>query len=178
MMLPNRGGSLRWASVKPVPNREGRAVRQRHQQRAEPAFVPPGARLMLDHLGLGVVESLDLEQRRRSARLVPRARLPQHQPFAAQGVDPVQFFPQVADTTATHLGQHSGIRQSGLRGYALGRRRQAAGTWMPKSPLSQAISYALANWRALCGYPEDGDLGINNNPSKRGMRAWASQERK
>ncbi len=44
---------------------------------------------------------------------------------------------------------------------------------LPKSPLGQAISYALANWQALCHYPEDGDLTIDNNLSERALRAQA-----
>ncbi len=38
---------------------------------------------------------------------------------------------------------------------------------LPKSPLGQAISYALANWQVLCRYPEDGELTIDNNLSQR-----------
>ena len=44
---------------------------------------------------------------------------------------------------------------------------------LPKSPLGQAISYALANWQALCRYPEDGALTIDNNLSERALRAQA-----
>jgi hypothetical protein len=44
---------------------------------------------------------------------------------------------------------------------------------LPKSPLGQAISYALANWQALCRYVEDGDLSIDNNLSERTLRAQA-----
>jgi hypothetical protein len=44
---------------------------------------------------------------------------------------------------------------------------------LPKSPLGQAISYALANLQALCRYPEDGELTIDNNLSERALRAQA-----
>ncbi len=44
---------------------------------------------------------------------------------------------------------------------------------LPKSPLGQAISYALANWQALCRYAEDGELPIDNNLSERALRAQA-----
>ena len=44
---------------------------------------------------------------------------------------------------------------------------------LPKSPLGQAISYALGNWQALCRYVEDGDLSIDNNLSERALRAQA-----
>jgi transposase len=44
---------------------------------------------------------------------------------------------------------------------------------LPKSPMGQAISYALANWQALCRYPENGELSIDNNLSERALRAQA-----
>jgi hypothetical protein len=44
---------------------------------------------------------------------------------------------------------------------------------LPESPLGQEISYALTNWQALCRYPEDGDLSIDNNLSERALRAQA-----
>jgi hypothetical protein len=36
-----------------------------------------------------------------------------------------------------------------------------------------AIAYVLANWQALCRYPEGGELGIDNNLSERSLRAQA-----
>ena len=42
---------------------------------------------------------------------------------------------------------------------------------LPKSPIGQAAAYALSNWSALCRYPEDGDLSIDNNVSERALRA-------
>lgn len=42
---------------------------------------------------------------------------------------------------------------------------------LPKSPISQAIAYALANWRALCRYLCDGRLAIDNNAAERALRA-------
>lgn len=41
---------------------------------------------------------------------------------------------------------------------------------LPKSPIGQAISYALANWRALCRYLCDGRLAIDNNAAERALR--------
>jgi hypothetical protein len=57
----------------------------------------------------------------------------------------------------------------------------AFGEWMteqgrlalPKSPVGQAISYAQANWAALCRYPERGELSIDNNLAERMLRAQA-----
>jgi hypothetical protein len=44
---------------------------------------------------------------------------------------------------------------------------------LPKSALGQAVSYALNNWEALCRYPEQGYLAIDNNLSERTLRAVA-----
>jgi transposase len=44
---------------------------------------------------------------------------------------------------------------------------------LPKSPLGQAIGYALNNWEALSRYLEKGYLGIDNNLAERTLRAIA-----
>jgi len=44
---------------------------------------------------------------------------------------------------------------------------------LPKSGLSQAITYALSQWQALCRYTRDGRLTIDNNVSERRLRDQA-----
>ena len=44
---------------------------------------------------------------------------------------------------------------------------------LPKTPLGQAIGYALNNWEALKRYVEQGYLAIDNNLSERTLRAIA-----
>jgi transposase len=44
---------------------------------------------------------------------------------------------------------------------------------LPKSPLGEAIRYALNQWPALCRYVEDGELSIDNNLSERTIRSVA-----
>ena len=44
---------------------------------------------------------------------------------------------------------------------------------LPKSPIGQAIFYALSNWEALIRYTEDGDLEIDNNGAERSLRGVA-----
>jgi len=44
---------------------------------------------------------------------------------------------------------------------------------LPKSPIGQAIAYALSNWTALGRYTEDGDLAIDNNLAERTLRPCA-----
>jgi transposase len=42
---------------------------------------------------------------------------------------------------------------------------------LPKSPIGQAIGYALSNWTALRRYTEDGRLNIDNNPAENALRS-------
>jgi hypothetical protein len=44
---------------------------------------------------------------------------------------------------------------------------------LPKSPIAEAIGYALNNWPALLRYCEDGDLEIDNNGAERSLRCIA-----
>ncbi len=41
---------------------------------------------------------------------------------------------------------------------------------LPKSPMGQAIGYALNHWDALARYTTDGDLAIDNNAAERAIR--------
>jgi hypothetical protein len=42
---------------------------------------------------------------------------------------------------------------------------------LPKSPMGDAIDYALKNWEALLRYGQDGDLEIDNNGAERSLRS-------
>ena len=53
------------------------------------------------------------------------------------------------------------------------RQAVAGGPILPKSPMGQAITYALNQWSALCVYTTDGDLAIDNNASERALRPIA-----
>src|SRR5262249_39725522 len=44
---------------------------------------------------------------------------------------------------------------------------------LPKSPLGQAVGYALSNWEALMRYTEQGYLAIDNNLAERTLRQVA-----
>jgi transposase len=44
---------------------------------------------------------------------------------------------------------------------------------LPKSPIAEAIGYALNNWEALRRYTTDGDLEIDNNAAERALRGIA-----
>ncbi len=47
------------------------------------------------------------------------------------------------------------------------------GRVLPKSPIGQAIHYAINQWTALTRYIDDGDLAIDNNPAERALRGIA-----
>jgi transposase len=44
---------------------------------------------------------------------------------------------------------------------------------LPKSPMGEALGYALNNWAALCRYTEAGFLAIDNNAAEREMKRIA-----
>jgi transposase len=44
---------------------------------------------------------------------------------------------------------------------------------LPKSPIGQAVQYALNQWTALNRYLQDGDLDIDNNQAERALRGIA-----
>ena len=44
---------------------------------------------------------------------------------------------------------------------------------LPKSPIGDAVQYALNQWKALIRYIEDGDLEIDNNAAERKLRGIA-----
>jgi len=99
--------------------------------------------------------------------------------------------PQVAHDALARIGQLYDIEKrckalsSGER-YDV-RQKDAApllesfGEWLteqrrqvlPKSPIRQAVGYAISNWTALCRYTEAGFLSIDNNLSERMLRAQA-----
>jgi len=47
------------------------------------------------------------------------------------------------------------------------------GLVLPKSPMGQAMTYAINQWDALCVYTTDGDLAIDNNASENALRRVA-----
>jgi transposase len=48
--------------------------------------------------------------------------------------------------------------------------RALSGTALPKSPLGEAVGYALRNWPALTRYTDDGRLKIDNNGAENALR--------
>jgi transposase len=75
----------------------------------------------------------------------------------------------------------SAEKRHALRGLEAPRILEAFKTWldgeapkvMPKSPMSEAITYACGQWVALTRYLEDGILEIDNNRAERALRRVA-----
>jgi transposase len=51
--------------------------------------------------------------------------------------------------------------------------QEQRGIVLPKSPIGQAMAYALSNWEALCRYTDAGFLAIDNNAAEREIRPIA-----
>jgi transposase len=66
--------------------------------------------------------------------------------------------------------QHRSAQTAAVReefhAWLLGQQARA----LPKSPLGEAVGYALSNWTALMRYTEQGYLSIDNNLSERAFR--------
>src|SRR5262249_61266787 len=61
--------------------------------------------------------------------------------------------------------QAAGVREE-CHAWLIAQRARA----LPKSPLGEAVGYALSHWEALMRYTEQGYLAIDNNLSERALR--------
>ncbi len=64
-------------------------------------------------------------------------------------------------------------RLAELRAWLMSQQAERGGPVLPKSPMGQAIQYALNQWDALCVYTTDGRLAIDNNASENALRRVA-----
>jgi transposase len=65
------------------------------------------------------------------------------------------------------------LRLEQFKEWLEGRQAAGGGPVLPKSPMGEAITYALNQWKALCVYTTDGDLAIDNNVSENALRRVA-----
>jgi len=73
-----------------------------------------------------------------------------------------------------HLRQDRALpRLHQFRAGLQSQQAQYGGPVLPKSPMGEAINYALNQWDALCVYTTDGDLAIDNNASENALRRVA-----
>jgi hypothetical protein len=64
-------------------------------------------------------------------------------------------------------------RLAEFRAWLESQQAERGGSVLPKSPMGQAVQYALNQWDALCVYATDGRLNIDNNPSENALRRVA-----
>lgn len=93
------------------------------------------------------------------------------QQFAAQGQDaqarPLWSF-------RLELRQQLAVpRLEELKAWLEGLQAANGGPILPKSPMGQAITYALNQWNALKVYTTDGELNIDNNAAENALRRVA-----
>ena len=74
--------------------------------------------------------------------------------------------------TAALRRERSLPRLAQLKAWLQGRQ-YPAGPALPKSPMGQAIAYALNQFDALCAYVADGRLNIDNNAAENALRRIA-----
>jgi transposase len=72
------------------------------------------------------------------------------------------------------LRQDLAIRRlAEFRAWLESQQAERCGPVLPKSPMGEAIQYALNQWDALCVYTTDGRLAIDNNASENALRRVA-----
>ena len=64
-------------------------------------------------------------------------------------------------------------RLAEFRAWLESQQAERGGPVLPKSPMGQAIQYALNQWDPLCVYTTDGRLAIDNNASENALRRVA-----
>ncbi len=64
-------------------------------------------------------------------------------------------------------------RLADFRSWLDSQQAEQGGPVLPKSPMGQAIQYALNQWDALCVFTTDGRLAIDNNVSENALRRVA-----
>jgi transposase len=64
-------------------------------------------------------------------------------------------------------------RLAQFRAWLKSQQAERGGPLLPKSPMGQAVQYALNQWDALCVYATDGRLAIDNNASENALRRVA-----
>lgn len=64
-------------------------------------------------------------------------------------------------------------RMEQFKAWLEGLQAARGGPVLPKSPMGQAITYALNQWKALCVYTTHGGLNIDNNAAENALRRIA-----
>jgi len=81
--------------------------------------------------------------------------------------------PLCAALTLSLRREKSVARLEQFKAWLDSQQASRGGHVLPKSPMGQAITYALNQWEALCVYAADGDLAIDNNAAENALRCVA-----
>lgn len=93
------------------------------------------------------------------------------------GIDPVadadRFYERLVAERYRLRQQFSVERLQQFKTWLESQQAANGGPILPKSPMGQAITYAMNQWEALCVYTTDGRLNIDNNAAENALRRIA-----
>lgn len=81
--------------------------------------------------------------------------------------------PPCGELTLALRREKSAPRLAQFKAWLESQQASRGGHVLPKSPMGQAMGYALNQWEALCAYAIDGDLAIDNNAAENALRCVA-----
>jgi hypothetical protein len=91
----------------------------------------------------------------------------------AADADGVPCAPRRAELIRALRQEKSVPRLAQFKAWLESQQASRGGSVLPKSPMGQAITYALNQWDALCVYATNGELAIDNNVSENALRRVA-----
>lgn len=93
------------------------------------------------------------------------------------GIDPVadadRFHEQLVSDRYRLRQELAVPRLAQFKTWLESQQAEHGGPVLPKSPMGQAITYAMNQWEALCVYTTDGRLNIDNNAAENALRRVA-----
>lgn len=99
--------------------------------------------------------------------------LPREDGSRNESAGAVQLPSRRAELIRTLRQEKSVPRLEQFKAWLESQQAARGGPVLPKSPMGQAIAYALNQWDALCVYTTHGDLAIDNNASENALRRVA-----
>lgn len=124
-----------------------------------------------DHLPLNRLERIFARHDIDLSRLLYDVESQAHEQFAAQEHNESAL--SLAAIRQDLRQTLSVPRLAQFKAWLESQQASRGGPVLPKSPMGQAITYALNQWEALCVYCTDGELDIDNNVSERTLRRIA-----
>jgi len=93
--------------------------------------------------------------------------------LCANEADPRTYAVKLASERLRLRQQLAVPRLQQIHAWMTGEQVEHGGRVLPKSPMGQAMQYALNQWAALNTYVTDGDLAIDNNAAENALRRIA-----